>query len=338
MRQIWITRRGPPEVLQVRQAPDPVAAPGQVRIRVKASGVNFADLMARMGLYPDAPRLPCVPGYEVAGTVDQVAPDVTGLAIGDPAMGMVNFGGYADVVVLSAQQVLKIPSGFSFEEAAAFPLVSLTAHHMLYTIAALRPGARVLIHSAAGGVGLAAVQLARTRGCIIFGAASKTKHEFLRQQGVTHPLDSAGDVAAAARAILGADQGLDVVLDAVGGRSWRASYRLLGPCGHLIAFGFAASVPGRRLNPLRVVGEFLRIPRYSPLQLMADNKTVSGVNLAHLLQRADIMRPQLEALLKLAEAGQIRPHVDRTFPFEQAAAAHQYLHDRKAQGKVLLVP
>lgn len=337
MRQIWITRPGPPSVLQVREADDPVAGPGEVRIRVKAAGVNFADLMARLGIYPDAPRIPCVIGYEVAGIVDQVGADVTDLTVGERVFGMPKFGGYSDTIVLPAAQARRMPAAMSFEEAAALPVVYLTAHHILFFTGHLRPGSKVLIHSAAGGVGLAAIQLAHTRDCTIFGTASKSKHEYLRSVGCQHPLDSAGDVTAQVRAIVG-ETGLDLVLDPVGGRSWREGYALLGPAGRLVCYGFSTAATGTRRNLLHAGVELLRIPRWSPLALMNDNKEVAGVNMAHLFGRLDLLQPQFDALAALYEQGKIAPTVDRTFPFDEAAAAHQYLHDRKAKGKVILVP
>jgi NADPH:quinone reductase-like Zn-dependent oxidoreductase len=336
MRQIWITRAGPPEVLEVREAADPQAGPGQVRIRAKACGINFADLMARMGVYPDAPPIPCVVGYEVAGVVDQVGAGVIGWTEGDRAIGMPYFGGYSDTVVLPAQQAFPLPAALGFEAAAALPVVYLTAHHMLRRVANLRPGSRVLIHSAAGGIGLAVLQLARD--CEVFGTASPSKHAWLKQQGLRHALDSGGDVPAQVREILGPDGRLDLVLDPVGGRSWSEGYRLLGPGGHLIAFGFSGAVGGTGRSLLRLLRRFLEVPRFSPMALMSANRTVSGVNLAHLFDRMDLLGPQMTELLRLWQAGAIAPHVDRAFPFEQAAAAHHTLHDRKAKGKIVLVP
>src|SRR5580704_13936184 len=193
MRQIWITKAGPPEVLKVREAPDPEAGEGSVRVRVRAVGINFADLMARVGLYPDAPKIPCVVGYEVSGTVDQVGRGVTGLHEGDRVFAMPKFGGYTDTLVVPRSSVFKMPEKMTFEEAAALPVVYLTAHHAMLFTGNLREGSSVLIHSAAGGVGVAAVQLARSRQCVIFGTASPGKHDFLRELGVQHPIDSGGD-------------------------------------------------------------------------------------------------------------------------------------------------
>ncbi|HXB55374.1 MAG TPA: medium chain dehydrogenase/reductase family protein [Vicinamibacteria bacterium] len=337
MRQVWITKAGPPEVLEVREAPDPVAGAGKVRIRVRAAGINFSDLLARVGLYPDAPKLPCVVGYEVAGVVDQVGTGVTGFREGDRVLAMPRFGGYTDVLVISAPQVLPMPPAMTFEEGAALPVVYLTAHHMMFYTGALRPGSRVLIHSAAGGVGLAAIQLAKTRQCIILGTASPAKHEFLRAQGCRYPIDSGGDFVPGVRAAVG-NAGLDLILDAVGGSSWTKGYDLLAPCGRLVAFGLSAASSGKSRNLLHALGQVLRIKKWSPLTLMNDNKTLTGVNLGHLFGHPEILGPQLQALIAFYEAGQIRPHVDRSFRFEEAAAAHHYIHDRKAVGKVVLVP
>lgn len=337
MRQLWITRAGPPEVLQLREAPDPDAAAGEVRVRVRAAGINFADLMARQGLYPDAPKIPCVVGYEVSGTLDQVGAGVTDLAVGDRVMAMPRFGGYSDTVVLPAAQALRLPPHMSFEEGAALPVVYLTAHHMLLFTGSLRPGMSVLIHSAAGGVGLAAIQLCKSVGCVVFGTASPGKHEFLRQQGCQHPLDPGSDWPAAVRRLVG-ERGLDLALDPVGGRSFRTSYDLLGPTGRLVMFGASSMSPGKARSLWTAARQLVATPRFGAIALMNDNKTVSGVNMGHLFDRLDILRPQFEALLQMYERGEIKPHIDRTFRFAEAAAAHHYLHDRKAKGKVLLVP
>jgi NADPH:quinone reductase-like Zn-dependent oxidoreductase len=337
MRQIWITRTGPPEVLALKEAPDPTAGGGQVRVRVRASGVNFADLLARVGLYPDAPKPPCVVGYEVSGTVDELGAGVTGLALGDRVLAMCKFGGYSDVVVAPVEQVIKMPAQMTFEEGAAFPVVYVTAHNMMLWNGHLRPGSSVLIHSAAGGVGLAAIQLAKTRGCRILGVASASKHDFLRAQGCQHPLDSAGDYAAQARAVVG-DRGVDLILDAVGGRSWTEGYDLLGPCGRLVAFGLSAASAGNERNLLHALRQLLSVKKWSPMKLMNDNKTISGTNVGHLFSRPDLITPQLVALMEMYGKGELHPHVDRSFPYGEAAAAHQYIHDRKSKGKVLLVP
>jgi len=337
MQQVWITRAGPPEVLQVREAPDPEPKKGEVTIRVRAAGINFADLMARVGLYPDAPKIPCVVGYEVSGTIDRVGEGVTAFKVGDRVFGMPRFGGYTDLLVVSADQVFPMPQRMTFEEGAALPVVYLTAYNMMLFTGTVRPGSSVLIHSAAGGVGLAAIQLAKMRGCTIFGTASPSKHEFLRQQGVHHPIDSRGDCGAAVRALVG-DRGIDLILDPVGGKSWSIGYDLLGPCGRLVAFGLSSAASGKKRNLLHAGMQVMRVKKFGPMKLMDDNKTVGGTNMGHLFGRPDLLKPQFEALLALYEAGEIKPHVDRSFRLAEAAAAHHFIHDRKAIGKVLLVP
>jgi len=337
MRQIWITKAGPPEVLQVREAPDPTPGPGEVRIRVRAAGINFADLMARVGLYPDAPKIPCVVGYEVSGVIDAIGAGVTRLAVGDRVFGMPRFGGYTDTLVVSGAQAFKMPEKMTFEEAAALPVVYLTAHHMMLFTGNLRRRSRVLIHSAAGGVGLAAIELARTRDCEIFGIASAGKHDFLRERGCQHPIDSAADyVAEVTRATGG--KGIDLVLDPVGGKSWSQGYGLLAPAGRMVVFGLSAAAAGKTRNVLHALLQLTKIKSYSPRTLMDDNKTISGCNMGHMFGEIAMFTEQFEALIAMYEAGQIHPHFDRSFAFSEAAVAHHYLHDRKAKGKVLLVP
>ncbi len=337
MRRIWITKAGPPEVLQVREEPDPEPRAGEVRVRVRAAGINFADLMARVGLYPDAPPLPCVVGYEASGVVDRVGPGVTSFAEGDRVFAMPRFGGYTDTLVVPERQTFRMADAMGFEEAAALPVVYLTAHHMMLFTGHLRPRSRVLVHSAAGGVGLAAVQLAQTRDCEIFGVASKGKHAFLRERGVAHPLDVASDWAAEVRAKTNG-RGVDLVLDPVGGPSWATGYDLLAPAGRLVAFGLSAASSGKTRNIFHALAQVVRIKRFSPRTLMDDNKTISGCNMGHLFGELDMLAEQFGDLIGLYEAGKIKPHVDRTFSFDEAAAAHHFLHDRKAVGKVLLAP
>jgi len=336
MKQVVITRHGPPDVLTVREAPDPVAGPDEVVIRVRAAGINFADLLARQGLYPDAPKPPCVVGYEVAGTVETRGPGMVGPREGAAVIAVTRFGGQSERVVVPAGRMLPLPSGWSYEEGAALPVTYLTAHHMLTRIAAARAGETVLVHAAAGGVGLAVAELSRIFGCRVVGLASPAKHDVLRRYGV-EPVDARDPRwwVAVRRA---APDGVDVVLDAVGGASWRRGYALLKPAGRLVCFGVSSLAAGSARNLPAVVWRVLRFPRFGPLALMSENKSVAGVNMGHLWKDEALLRPQLDALLTYAREGRIRPPVDRSFRFSEAAAAHQYIHDRKNIGKVVLVP
>src|SRR5919204_779547 len=189
MRAVVITRRGPPEVLEVQERPDPRVGPGEVRIAVRAAGINFADTLARIGLYPDAPSLPCVVGYEVAGAVESVGEGVDSRKRGDRVIAATRFNGQAELVTVPASQAWPLPEGLSFEQGAAFPVNYATAYAALVRYGAVEPGERVLIHAAAGGVGIAATQIAKHIGAEVWGTASHSKHEAIRQIGVDRALD-----------------------------------------------------------------------------------------------------------------------------------------------------
>jgi NADPH:quinone reductase-like Zn-dependent oxidoreductase len=337
MRSLYITRHGGPEVLQLRNAPDPVPGAGEVLIEVARSGLNFADIAARVGLYPDAPKPPAVVGYEVAGTVKAIGPGVSQLRIGDSVLALTRFGGHASCVVVRELQAARFPPGMSFDEAATLPVNYTTAFHMLHHIGQIRPFDRVLIHMAAGGVGMAAIQLCRlVEGVEIFGTASASKHDALRAAGVHHPIDyRAKDYAEEVRRLTDG-KGVQLVLDPLGGKDWEKGYRLLAPTGHLIAFGWANMVNGQKRSWMRVLAEVASMKRYSPLNLMDHNRSVSGVNLGHLWGLMEMMRRELEALLVLYQQKKISPKVDRVFPLSAGAQAHRYLQERHNIGKVLL--
>jgi NADPH:quinone reductase-like Zn-dependent oxidoreductase len=339
MRAVWIMRIGGPEALAVRETPDPEVGPGQVRVRVHAAGLNFAEVMARQGLYPDAPKPPCVVGYEVAGVVDALGPGATGPQIGRRVMALVRFGGHADTVCAPAEQVLEIPDEMSFEEAAALPVNYLTAYHMLFRVANLRPSDRLLVHMAAGGVGIAVLQLCATvDGVTTFGTASASKHEVLRAEGCSYPIDYRSvDYVQEVRRLTGGE-GVDIVLDPLGGRDWKKGMSLLRSPGRLVSYGFANLATGQRRNPARLVRQALGVPMLTPLGLMNRNRSVSGVNIGHLWGRAAMLREELEALLALWRMGQIKPRIDTVFPFASAAQAHQRITERRNVGKVVLVP
>jgi NADPH:quinone reductase-like Zn-dependent oxidoreductase len=339
VRAIWQLKNGGPEVLSVRETPDPAPGPGEIRIRVRACGLNFAEVMARQGLYPDAPKPPCVLGYEAAGEVDALGPAVDGPAVGTRVVALTRFGGHADAVCVPEAQVLSMPDGMDFETAAAIPVTYLTAYHMLFRVANLQPGAKVLVHMAAGGVGIAVLQLCATvPGVETFGTASAGKHAVLLEEGCTHPIDyRRTDYAQRVRELTGG-AGVDVVLDPLGGKDWATGLSLLRPVGHLVAYGFANIASGERRNPLRLVGQALRIPRFTPLGLMNRNRSVSGVNIGHLWREAELLRTELSAVLTLWRDGKVRPRIDSVHPFTAAAAAHARLTERRNVGKVILVP
>ena len=338
MRQVWITKRGGPEVLQVREAPDPEPGPGEVRIRVAAAGINFADILARMGLYPDAPPLPTVVGYEVAGTVDRVGSGVDVPREGTRVGALTRFGGYSDVVVVPAAQAYPLPDGLSFEKAAAIPVTYVTAWIMLVHLGNVRAGDRVLVHAVAGGVGQAALQICRWRGAEVIGTASPSKHERLRELGVAHCIDyRAQDFQAEVKRITGG-AGVDIALDAVGGESFRKSYRSLAPLGRLYVFGASSLAPGKKRSVVSALRGLMAMPAFRPIPMMNANRGVHGVNVGHLWKRADLLTAMLRDIVGLVADGTFDPVVDSTFPFARAAEAHARMQDRQNFGKVLLVP
>jgi synaptic vesicle membrane protein VAT-1 len=329
VRQVWIARKGGPEALEVREAPDPLPGPDEVRIRVRAAGVNFADLMARRGLYPDAPKLPFVPGYEVAGEIDLGPPH----RIGQRVLALTRFGGYSDVVVVPAKRAIEIPPRMSFAQAAAIPVNWLTAWHMLIELCNLKPGQRVLVHAAAGGVGTAAVQICRRIGAEAIGTASSSKHARLRELGLTHAIDyRKEDFEEVVKGITGG-RGVHVVLDAVGGASIKKGWRCLAPTGKLVVFGASSVMQGR----VGMISSVLRMTPFWPLKVMQENKALIGVNVGRLWSEEDLLTSEVRAILQGMAEGAFRPIVDLEVPLAEAARAHERLEKRENFGKVVLV-
>jgi NADPH:quinone reductase-like Zn-dependent oxidoreductase len=337
VRALVLTRHGPPEVLRIEDRPEPEPRAGEVLVRVRAAGVNFADLMARVGVYPDAPRPPAVVGYEFAGDVEALGPGAAGPRPGDRVLGACRFGGYAEKVAVPAGNVLPVPEGWSYEEAAALPVNYATAYGILLRYGSLRAGERVLVHAAAGGVGIAATQLAKLTGAEVFGTASAGKHASLREIGVDHPIDyRALDFAAEVRRITGEERPLDVALDPIGGRSWRASAGLLRPGGRLVCYGASAVMGGERRDLGRIVRTWAEMPRFNPLRLSSRSLSVVGFNLLRVWDAHGSLAEYVDALRGWVASGAIRPRVAATFPLERGADAHRHLAARANVGKVVL--
>lgn len=333
MRVVEITRHGPPEVLEVRERPAP-GRPlgGQVLIDVRAAGINFADTLARIGLYPDAPKPPCTVGYEVAGVVSAVGPGVEDMAEGDRVMAGTRFGGYAEQVVVKAADVVPLPDGLSFEQGAAIPVNYATAWAALVRYGSVRAGERVLIHAAAGGVGISATQIAKRLGAEIWGTASPGKHDACRGFGVGHPLDYTRR---------GWEKHLppfDLVMDAIGGRSFRTSYDLLRPGGRLVCFGVSSLSSGERRSIPSALRTVVMMPRFNLIKQMSESKSVIGLNMLRLWDEEGTLDPWIAPLRELLDDGTIDPVVAEAFPFDRAAEAHRMIAGRRNVGKVVLVP
>jgi len=343
MRAVVLTGHGGPEVLRVEERPDPAVGPGDVRIDVRAAGINFADTLARVGLYPDAPKPPCVLGYEIAGEVESFGEGVTDYKVGDRVVAGTRFGGQASLVTVPAGQVLRLPERLSFEQGAAIPVNYSTAYCGLVVMGGVKEGERALIHAAAGGVGTAAVQIARMRGADVFGTASAQKHEAVRSLGATHMIDyRTEDFEEEVKRITGGE-GVDVIFDAQGPRSFRKSYRALRPGGRLIMYGLAEASTGQGRSIPKLIESLARMPLatmpwWKSLQVMNENKGVFGLNmLAWWDTEGDIDRIT-GPLVGEIEAGELEPVVAEAFPFDRAGDAHTFIAERRNIGKVVLVP
>jgi NADPH:quinone reductase-like Zn-dependent oxidoreductase len=328
-------------VLRVEQRPDPTPGPGQVRIAVEAAGLTFSDILARTGLYPDAPKPPCVLGYEVAGTVESLGSGIEGLHAGDRVMAATRFGGQAELAVAQATDTLPLPDSFTMAEGAAIPVNYGTAYAALVLMAGVRPGERVLIHSSAGGVGTAATQIAHRLGGFVIGTASAHKHERCRAEGADEVVDHrTANVPEAVRRLTGGE-GVDVILDALGPRTLRQDWRLLRPGGRVVAYGASQVQTGDRRSlrsGLAAVAAFpfATVPWWKGPAVINENKGFFGLNLLHWWDAEGSLERLMTPLRALLADGVIRPVVDSTFPFERAADAHRRVMDGANTGKVVL--
>ncbi|HEY4096718.1 MAG TPA: medium chain dehydrogenase/reductase family protein [Baekduia sp.] len=333
MRAVVITRHGDPSVLQVQERPGPTPGPGRVRIAVRAAGVNFADTLARVGLYAEAPKVPSVVGYEVAGEIAGVGDGVDTSRIGERVIAGTRFGGYAEQVVVAAGDATVLPDGLSFEQGAAIPVSYATAWAALLGYGSLQPGERVLVHAAAGSVGIAALQLAKRHGAEVHGTASPGKHARLAEMGIDRAIDYRRP---------GWWKGLepyDVILDALGGRSLMRSYALLRPGGRLIAYGASSIQQGETRSVRRALPQAAWMLRgFNLIRQMSESKAVIGLNMLALWDDRGTLEPWIGPLAGALADGTIVPVVHAAIPFADAREAHRILAARENVGKVVLVP
>lgn len=338
MKAIWIEGKGSVENLKIKDCEIPTLKDEEVLIKVKAFGLNFADVLARLGLYPDAPRFPFIPGYEVSGEVEDVGKAVHGLRKGDRVLAITAFGGYAEYAVASELAVRKIPEQMSWSEAAALPVNALTAYVALIQRGHLQEGERVFIQAAAGGVGLCAVQMAKIKRALIIGTAGgKEKCDFLQDFGVDHVIDYKDRDYEHVILNLTQNQGVDLILDSLGGHHLKKALRLLRANGRLCAIGVASMLQDGERKLLNMAKEYLQTPRMLPYELMMKDQSFIGINLKRLSEQKPAALAQcFQEILQWVEEGKLKPILSKTYRMDEIQAAHQFLQERKSIGKVVI--
>ena len=305
--------------------------------------MNYADCIVRMGLYKSAKDFvgwPITPGFEVAGVISELGDDTSGFAVGDAVMAVTRFGGYSSEICVPTGQVFPRPQGFDAAASAAFCGVHLTADYATFELASLRPGDAVLIHSAAGGVGGVLVQLARHLGARVVGVVGGAhKVETVRRLGADRVIDkSSEDLWEEAERF--APTGYQAIFDANGVATLGHSYNHLAPTGRVVVYGFATMLPraGQRMNYLRLAWDWLRTPRFNPLALTSENRSVMGFNLSYLFEQETLLRRSMDRLFAHVDAGALRPPPLTTYPLSAVADAHRDLETGRTVGKLVLVP
>jgi NADPH:quinone reductase-like Zn-dependent oxidoreductase len=329
--RIVVARRGGPEVLQYVEDELPVAGAGQVRVKVLAAGVAYADILMRRGMYPSGPKPPFTPGYDIVGDVDAVGQIVTNVQVGQRVAALTMVGGYSRYTTVRAEHLVPVPDGLDPAEAVSLVLNYVTAYQMLHRISQLLSGQRLLVHSAAGGVGTAVLQLGRLAGLVMFGTASKPKHALLSELGAI-PIDYRSDDFVQ-RVRQFAPQGVDCVLDSVGGSNWWKSYKCLRRGGGLICYGVQAAVAQGNLEA------GLGFAALGLMKLLPDRRKATWYNVKRLRdERPEWFRDDLGKLFQLLAARQIQPVIATCLPLREARRANEMLENSKVSGKIVLLP
>jgi len=336
MKSIILTKYGAPEVLEVKEFENPEPLDNQVRIKVHYVGINFAEIMARMKLYPGGPKPGSVLGGEVSGIIDKVGKDVKGLNIGEKVMGLSLSGSYSSHVCIDKNSIIPLPDNFQLDEAAAFPVAFITAYMMIFDMGNLQEGDTFLIHGAGGGVGTAAIQLAKTKNIKIIGTSSSWKHDKISKMGVDKCIDYNTDDTEKEIMDFTNGKGVDLIIDPIGAKNWKLSYRVLAKMGKLIIYGDQNLVKGDKLKPLVAIKEMYSMPKYRPMDLMANNKTVMGYHLGRFKGHEWKVQRSIENLIKLVNDNDIHPIIDSKFSYKEGPKAHRHIQNRKNLGKVLL--
>ena len=334
MRAVYLRKSGPPESLILEECPDPEVGPHDVLIQVRTAGVNFTDVLSRQGLNPEAPKPPYILGHETAGEIIRVGENVAGLRVGQRVLAFHSNGGYAEKVAVPAGQVFPIPESIPYQSAVLLPLNYGTAYIALYRTGAVEPGMRVFIHAAAGGVGMAAVDLCRREGLeITGGAGTHLKRSRLIVEGVKHVVQSRHlSIRRLSRRVYG-DRGYDIILDSVGGPTINDGLRALRPGGRVVTLGVGGISGNGFLGAIRYL---LRVPRMTFIDLLKPSLGLYGVNMREMLANRPLMRKVLEELLAMAAEGEINPQPGRVMALAEAGEAHRLLQSRTNVGKIVL--
>ncbi len=310
-------------------------AEGEVRVRVVYAGINFADLLMRMGFYQPRPEYPFTPGYEVSGTVDAVGEGVSSVEVGQRVVAAMRNGGQASFVTVPESRVIALTDDIPLDVAAATPVTYLTAHHMLHHLGHLKAEDSVLIHGGAGGVGTAALQLCKWAGVSkVWATSSKGKHPVLTSYGA-RPIDRHNEDFASVIKDETNGRGVDHILDPIGGEHLRKSLSSLAEGGRLYTYGLSAAAPSGKRSLLKALLAFRKTPKFDPLRLMTRNRGVFGVHMG-TWSNETVMHQQLERIITGIREGHLAPVIDRVFEASDVQAAHQHIHDAKNIGKVLL--
>ncbi len=343
MRAISVAKPGGYERLRLVESNDPVPGPGEVLVATRAVGVNFADVVVRLGLYESAKKyvgFPITPGFELSGEVAALGAGVEDLQLGERVFGVSRFGGYASHVCVPRHQLFRVPAALSHAQAATFPTVFLTAYYALREAMRTRPGGRVLVHSGAGGVGLAALQLARADGLVpIAVVGASEKRDVALAYGAAHVIDKSTQSLWAELERI-APQGVEYVLESNGAETLAESYRRLRPTGRLVIYGFSSMLSRGSAHPnwLKLAWDYLRTPRFHPLQMVDANKGVIAFNLSYLFDEQALLQEAMTRMLGELAEGTLKPLPVTEFPLADAAEAHRALQSGKSVGKLALIP
>ena len=334
-KRITAFKRGGPEVLKFVEETIPEPAAGEVRVKISATGVAFADVFMREGFYPGV-SFPVTPGYDIAGVVDKLGQGVTSLKPGQSVIALTVTGGYSEFLCVPEIKLLPFPRGLDPAEAVSIVLNYLTAWQMMHRFAHVTDGDRILVHGAAGGVGTALLQIGKLSRLEVYGTASSGKHQDVLNLGAT-PIDyKASDFVKKIKDFT--KDGVDAVFDPIGGSHLKRSFQTLRSGGRLVSYGFSSGMSNGRPKKLKFLAEFIRIPRYSPFKLMNGNKIVAGYNSQSLAdKRHDWYREDLTALINLLVERKIKPIVAKRIPLAEASLAHELLNKSAVVGKIVLI-